>query len=93
MRQALVKKSIIPDRDVFKTIFRDQWEEFKEKHPQYNTEQYDTSVQKMLGCGDEFNGYSEYICMYCGRDRKRVPFSCKCCFCLSCAKQYVDNCF
>lgn len=29
--------------------------------------------------------------MYCGRDRRRVPFSCKSCFCLSCAKQYVDN--
>ena len=91
MRQALVKKSIIPDRDVFKTIFRDQWKEFKGKHPQYNTEQYDNPVQKMLGCGDVFNGYSEHICMYCGRDKKRVPFSCKCCFCLSCAKQYVDN--
>ncbi len=71
MRQALGKKSIIPDRDVFKTIFRDQWEEFKEKHPQYNTEQYNNPVQKMLGCGDVFNGYSEHICMYCGRDKKR----------------------
>jgi len=87
----LDKKSIISDRDVFKTIFHDQWGGFKEKYPQYNTEQYNNPVQKMLGCGDEFNGYSEHICMYCGRDRKRVPFSCKCCFCLSCVKQYVDN--
>ena len=63
MRQALGKKSIILDRDVFKTIFRDKWGEFKEKHSRYNTEQYNNPVQKMLGCGDEFNGYSEYICI------------------------------
>jgi len=91
MGRPLDKKSIIEDRNIFKTIFRDHWEEFKGKHPQYNTEQYDTPVQKMLKCGEEFNGYSEHICMYCGRDRRRVPFSCKCCFCLSCVKQYVDN--
>jgi hypothetical protein len=91
MRRSFGKQSIILDRDIFKTIFKDQWEFFKERHPQYNTEQYDNPVQKMLGCGDEFNGYSEHLCMWCGRDRLRVPFSCKCCFCLSCAKQYVDN--
>jgi len=62
-----------------------------EKNTLNSTEQYANPFQKMLGCGDEFNGYSEHLCMYCGRDRRRVPFSCKSCFCLSCAKQYVDN--
>ena len=86
------KLTTIADRDnIFKTIFHDHWEGFKGKYPQYNTEQYNTPVQKMLKCGDEFNDYSEYICMYCGGDRRRGSFSCKCCFCLSCVKQYVDN--
>ena len=48
-------------------------------------------VQKMLGCGKESNGYSEYVCMNCGHDLRRIGFSCKSCFCLSCAKKYVDD--
>ncbi len=79
------------DKAVFKQIFRDHWEEFKRQNPRYDQEQYEEPVQKMLGCGDESNGYSEYICMHCGKDRKKVPFSCKSCFCLSCAKKYVDD--
>ena len=91
MIRSLNKKPTIADRDIFKTIFHDHWEGFKKKHFRYNTEQYNNPVKKMLGCGEELNGYSEHICMYCGRDTKIVPFSCKCCFCLSCSKQYVDN--
>ena len=79
------------DADVFKTIFDDHWEDFKKVHRRYDNEQYEVPVQKMLGCRDASNGYSEYVCMYCGRDRRKIPFSCKSCFCLSCAKQYVDN--
>lgn len=79
------------DADVFKTIFDDHWEDFKKVHRRYDNEQYELPVQKMLGCRDASNGYSEYVCMYCGRDRRKIPFSCKSCFCLSCAKQYVDN--
>lgn len=79
------------DVDVFKTIFKDHWEDFKNAYPKYDIDQYEKPVQKMLGCRDASNGYSEYVCMYCGRDRRKVPFSCKSCFCLSCAKQYVDN--
>ena len=85
------RKSNFPDNDVFKSIFSDHWENFKKAHPKYDIDQYEIPVQKMLGCRDASNGYSEYICMYCGRDRRKVPFSCKSCFCLSCAKQYVDN--
>jgi len=29
------------------------------------------------------------ICMKCGRDLRKFPFSCKSYFCLSCAKKYV----
>jgi hypothetical protein len=79
------------DKEVFKNIFKDHWDEFKATHRRYDNEQYEEAVQKMLGCGEEFSGYSEYICMYCGGDRRKVPFSCKSCFCLSCAKKYVDD--
>lgn len=91
MKRQLNKKSNDKDKEIFKAIFRDHWEGFKSRYPQYKSEQYEEPVQKMLGCGEEFNGYSEYICIHCGLDRKRVPFSCKSCFCLSCAKKYVDD--
>ncbi len=45
----------------------------------------------MLGCGKEEGGYSEYVCMKCGRDLRRVAFTCKSCFCLSCSKGYTDE--
>ena len=79
------------DKDIFRNIFVDHWDQFKEGHPTYDKPQYEAPVQKMLGCGKESNGYSEYICMNCGRDLRRVGFSCKSCFCLSCAKKYVDD--
>ena len=62
------RKSIYSDINVFKTIFNDHWGDFKKARPQYDIDQYDYPVQKMLGCRDASNGYSEYICMYCGRD-------------------------
>ena len=91
MQRVHDKKQERQDREIFKKIFRDHWDEFKERHSRYDNEQYEIPVQKMLGCGEESNGYSEYICMHCGQDRRRVPFSCKSCFCLSCAKKYVDD--
>lgn len=79
------------DRDTFRKIFEEHWEEFKDKHPQYSKQYYDEVVQKMLGCGKEGGGYREYLCPYCGRDKKRVCFTCKSCFCLSCSKGYTDD--
>ena len=79
------------DKEIFRSIFIDHWESFKECHPIYDTLQYEEPVQKMLGCGKESNGYSEYRCAHCGRDVRRIGFSCKSCFCLSCAKKYVDE--
>ena len=79
------------DKEVFKTIFNDHWEPFKKKHHRYDTPQYESPVQKMLGCGKESGGYCEYRCVYCGLDVRRIGFSCKSCFCLSCSKLYVDE--
>lgn len=79
------------DHAVLKTIFQDHWEAFTSAYPAYKAKQYTEPVRKMLGCGTEANGFSEYWCMECGQDLRRVCFSCKSCFCLSCAKVYVDN--
>jgi hypothetical protein len=78
-------------QNTFRRIFEDHWDEFKERHPSYSIEYYDEVVQKMLGCGREDGGYSEYLCPHCGKDLRRVCFTCKSCFCLSCSKGYTDD--
>ncbi len=79
------------DKEIFRTIFVNHWDEFKLRNPKYDQPQYEDPVQKMFGCGKESNGYSEYICMDCGKDIRRIAFSCKSGFCLSCSKKYVDD--
>lgn len=79
------------DREVFRQIFIDHWDRFKTVYPSYDNEQYEEPVQKMLGCGKESGGYIEYVCSHCGQDIRRIGFSCKGSFCLSCAKKYVDD--
>jgi hypothetical protein len=79
------------DKDIFHKIFEEHWDDFKEHYPAFDCDQYEVPVQKMLNCGKESGGYCEYICMECGRDLRRICFSCKSCFCLSCAKVYADN--
>ena len=79
------------DKEIFRTIFVNHWDEFKLRNPEYDQPQYEVPVQKMLGCGKESNGYSEYICLDCGKDLRRIAFSCKSGFCLSCSKKYVDD--
>ena len=79
------------DKEIFRRIFLEHWDDFKVKNQSYDCEQYEEPVQKMLDCGKESGGYCEYICMQCGHDLRRICFSCKSCFCLSCAKVYVDN--
>ena len=76
------------DKNIFKQIFRDWWSVFIVAYPNYGWT--DKIIQKMLGCGDPANGFCTYICLCCGNEKK-VPFSCKTTFCLSCAKAYVDN--
>jgi len=82
--------SLNQSRDVFKQVFIDHWAEFLEMNPGYQAEYYDTVIKKMLGCGDPENGFISYRCLQCG-EVKRVPFSCKSGFCLSCAKIYTDE--
>jgi len=79
------------DKEIFRRIFLENWDNFKNRHPAYPCDQYDVPVQKMLNCSKESGGDCEYICMKCGRDLQRVCFSCKSCFYLSCAKVYADN--
>jgi len=84
----MMSKGAESKKEIFKQIFRDGWEAFKARHPRY--EAVDEVVQKMLGCGEFENGYAVYICPDCFAEKK-VPFSCKSCFCLSCAKTYTAN--
>jgi hypothetical protein len=79
------------DKEIFRKIFIDHWESFKRLYIRYDAPQYEEPVQKMLGCGKESGGYSEYRCVHCGCGVRRIGFSCKSCFCLSCAKKYVDE--
>ena len=60
-------------------------------HQPYAGGYYEEVVQKMLGCGKEAGGYSEYLCTCCGKDMRRIAFTCKSCFCLSCSKGYTDD--
>ena len=79
------------DLETFKQIFRDHWEPFRAANQRYNTTYYDEVIQKMLDCGDpEQMGYAQYLCLDCGETRK-IAFSCKSSFCLSCGKVYADK--
>ena len=79
------------DKDTFKQIFRDHWDSFKAVNPRYNTPYYDEVIQKMLDCGDpEKMGFAQYRCFNCGEER-RIAFSCKSSFCLSCAKPHTEQ--
>jgi hypothetical protein len=79
------------DKETFRQIFIDHWDEFKGRFRSYATAYYEEVIAKMLGCGKEDGGYSEYRCMHCGKDILRIFFTCKSGFCLSCAKGYVDE--
>ncbi len=79
------------DQETFKRIFRDHWDAFKAANPRYNTRYHDSVVHKMLDCGDpEKMGFVQYRCLACG-EKRRIAFTCKSCFCLSCAKRYTDR--
>ena len=78
-------------KNVFNRIMGEHWETFKQKHPSYDTQQYNEPITKALNCGMEQGGYSEYRCYECLDGIKRIPFSCKSSFCLTCGKVYTDN--
>ena len=59
-----------PSRDwnVFKQIFADHWETFRQAQPRYQTAYYADLVAKMLACGNPKRmGYVEYRCLHCGQ--------------------------
>lgn len=79
------------DKNTFKQIFYDHWDAFKQAYPKFDSPDYNDTIQKMLGCGDpEKMGFVQYRCCHCGESR-RIAFTCKSCFCLSCAKVYTDR--
>jgi len=79
------------DKNTFKQIFYDHWDTFRKFNPRFDSLDYTETIQKMLDCGDpEKMGFVQYRCCYCGQTR-RIAFTCKSCFCLSCAKVYTDR--
>jgi hypothetical protein len=79
------------DKNTFKRIFYDHWDAFRQFRPRFDNPDYNETVNKMLGCGDpDKMGFVQYRCCYCGEIR-RIAFTCKSCFCLSCAKVYTDR--
>jgi len=79
------------DKNTFKQIFHDHWDAFKHTHPRFDYPDYNDVIQKMLDCGDPGKmGFAQYRCEHCGESR-RIAFTCKSCFCLSCAKVYTDK--
>jgi hypothetical protein len=83
---------VIAGWNVFKAIFTEHWEGFKQCRPRYDTPYYDDLVDKMLRCGNPDQiGYIEYRCLHCGQGKHLVAMSCKSSLCLRCAKVYVDN--
>jgi len=61
-------------KKTFQQIFRDQWGEFVVQYSRYKEK--NIIIEKMLGCGDPANGYSEYICPDC-LETKRVLLGCQ----------------
>lgn len=79
------------DKNTFKQIFYDHWDAFKQIHPKFDCPDFNDTIQKMLDCGDpQKMGFVQYRCCYCGEIR-RIAFTCKSSFCLSCAKGYTDR--
>lgn len=75
----------------FVEVFKDFWEEFKQRKPAYATSDYDEVVRKMISCGDPNFGYIEYGCTHCGEHRHRVGFTCKSPLCLRCGRVASEN--
>ena len=78
------------DKDTFKQIFRDHWEPFQQHQPRYQDRHVQAVIDNMLGCGTVEAGSTTYLCPHCLAE-KRLAFSCKSSFCLSCGKVYVDE--
>ena len=85
-----IKQGALEDRNLFARIFRENWDNFILEYPAYDIEQYHTPIKKMLNCGDPEYGHAAYLCENC-LEIKKVAFSCKSSFCLSCSKVYTEK--
>ena len=74
-----------------KEILKLKWSEYETKYSVVIRECEREAVTKVLGCGDPKNGFAEYWCLDCGKEKKIVPFTCKSRFCPSCGKVYTDK--
>jgi len=76
----------------FKSILRDKdnWKRYQRVYADQVSAHQIAEVEKMLGCGDQKNGFSTYICLHCG-ETERVCFSCKSRVCASCGKVHADE--
>jgi len=74
-----------------KEMLKLKWSEYETKYSVAIRECEKEAVTKVLGCGDPKNGFAEYWCLDCGKEKKIVPFTCKSRFCPSCGKVYTDK--
>ncbi|NRA63250.1 MAG: transposase zinc-binding domain-containing protein [Pseudobacteriovorax sp.] len=75
----------------FLKIFSDGWERFKSAVPSYDKPHYNKQVEAVLRCGDPVFGFSQYLCLNCGKDSRIVAHSCKSKFCLRCGRVDGEN--
>lgn len=62
--------------NVYKHIFAEHWDTFRQAHARYQTPYYDELVAKMLACGNpEQMGYVEYRCLHCGQGKHVVSIT------------------
>lgn len=74
-----------------KEMLKLKWSEYETKYSVAIRECEREAVTKVLGCGDPKNGFAEYWCLDCSKEKKIVPFTCKSRFCPSCGKVYTDK--
>jgi len=58
-----MKSEPTPGWNIFKQIFHDHWDEFKQFNPRHDHAYYDELVNKMLACGNPDQiGYLDMRC-------------------------------
>ncbi len=75
---------------IIKQIFKDNWSEFEKNNKGRIRQTVLEDIERMINCGDITKGYIEHECPTCGENIK-VGFTCKCRFCNTCGKVYVDQ--
>src|SRR5215813_8909913 len=78
------------DKNTFKQSFRDHWRPLQQGPPRYPDRHVQAVIDKMLGCGTPESGYTSYLCPH-GLEEKRVAFSGKSSFGLSCCQMSVEE--